>query len=141
MPQDRASGAAGRAYGLLMGRVIANLLGAEQLKVGANEARWQGKRVVIKACAIGNASFGITEAMLERLDDALLAAEREDGSVVVTSLPVDRFRATMRDSRSAGANGRVKLVSRQFAEREGTRVARFSSAEIAAAKAGLETSA
>lgn len=134
MPQDRASGAAAAAYGLEMGRALAKLLGASPLRAGSNEVRWNHRQAVIKSCREANTSFGITTAMLERLDVALVAIEDRTGAYDVYEFPVDRFRAKMRDSMSGRADGKVKLLARSEVERQGRTVARYSAAQIEAAK-------
>ena len=134
MPQDRASGAEAAAYGREMGRALAHLLGAKLVARGSNEVVWQERRAVIKSCRLANTSFGITAAMLRRLEVALVAIEGNGGSYDVYELPIERFRRGMRDSLSGAADGRVKLLPRAEAERHGRAVASFSRAEIDAAK-------
>lgn len=83
MNQDRESGAAGRAYGLRMGRVLAALMGAEKLSEHSNEVIWNGRRAALKACAPRNDTFGVTAVMLARLDDIMAGFENEKGDVEV----------------------------------------------------------
>jgi hypothetical protein len=138
MPQDRASGAAAAAFGLEMGLALAKLLGASPLRAGSNEVRWNDQRAVIKSCRLANTSFGITTAMLARLDVALVAIEDRAGAYDVYEFPVSRFRAGMRDSMSGRADGKVKLLARSEVQRHGRPVARYSAAEIEASKSARE---
>lgn len=133
MPQDRDSGTAAQRWGLAMGKRLAHLLGAKQLRRGSNEVLWNGRTAVIKSCRATNSSFGITAAMLPRLNCALVGIEEEGGGFTVHELPIAAFTTGMRDSRSGKANGSVKLQTRAAVERHGKRVARFTRAEIEAA--------
>lgn len=134
MPQDQETGAAGRAYGLRMGNALAKLLGAAKLSPTSNEVRWNGKTAVIKACRPKTSSFGVTAAMLQRLDSVLVALEDERGNIQVHDLPAESFRSSMCDSRSSGSEGgRVKMVSRRTAVAEGKLVARFAIVDVVAA--------
>ena len=133
LPQTRESGAAAAAYGRAMGRALACLLGARLVRNGSNEVEWDGRRGVIKSCRLANTSFGITAAMLYRLDVALVAIEDRLGAYDIYELGIGRFRERMRDSRSGPADGRVQLLSRVEAERHGRRIGRFTALEIAEA--------
>jgi len=141
MPQDQATGAAAAAYGLEMGRALASLLGARLLRRGSNEVQWGDVRAVIKSCRAANTSFGITAAMLNRLDIALVAIEDQFGAYDVYEFSVARFRAGMRDSLSGRADGSVKLLARSEVQRHGRAIARFSASELAVAKASMKASA
>ena len=68
--------------------------------------------------------------MLPRLDCILAAFEDGQGQVQVYELDAPKFRAAMYDSRSAGAAGKVKLVTKAYALSEGKLRARFSMAEV-----------
>jgi hypothetical protein len=134
MPQDRETGAAGREYGLKMARGIAKCMGVSMHRAGSNEVRWQDGLAVIKSCRPATSSFGVTASMLSRLDTILAAFEDDHGEVQVWALSAAKFRAAMYDSRSAAsAGGRVKMVARSYALREGRPVARFSRVELEAA--------
>lgn len=134
MGQDRASGAAGREYGLKMGRAMASLLGAQRVSPTSNEILLDGRRGVIKACAPANDSFGVTAKMLERLQDIYGALEDDTGAVDVWRLTPDQFRSCMRDSPSAASRGGdAKLIRKRMAVERGHFVRRFSAAEIAVA--------
>lgn len=129
MPQDRASGAAGRAFGLMMGRGLAKLLGARLLRANGNEVRWKDKIAVIKSCATDTDQIGITVTMLPRLEVILAGFQDDSDHVDVFELDAEKFRAAMYDSRSAaGAN--LQMVRRRYAEAEGKQIARFSMTEI-----------
>lgn len=131
---DRQTGAAGREYGLRMARNIARSMGLEMVRRGPNEVRWRDGLAVIKSCRPGTSSFGVTAAMLARLDAILAALEDEEGEVQVWELSAAKFRSAMYDSRSAAAaGGRVKMVPKAYALREGHPVARFSRLELATA--------
>ncbi|WP_430419351.1 hypothetical protein [Phenylobacterium sp.] len=72
--------------------------------------------------------------MLARLDTILAAFEDDRGEVQVWELPARKFREAMYDSRSAAsAGGRVKMVPKAYALREGRSVARFTRLEVEAA--------
>lgn len=134
MPQDRTTGAAGRDYGLRTARGIARLLGLHLTRPGSNEVEWRGRRAVIKSCGPGTSSFGVTRAMLPRLESILVVLEDERGAAQVWELPVSEFRAAMYDSRSlAATGGRVKMVARSYVLQEGRPVARFERAQVEAA--------
>lgn len=129
MPQDRASGAAGRDFGLMMGRGLARLLGARLLRANANEVRWKDRVAVIKSCAPGTDQIGVTVTMLSRLEVILAGFQDESDHVDVFELDADKFRAAMYDSRSAaGAN--LQMVRRRYAEAEGRQIARFSMTDV-----------
>ena len=72
--------------------------------------------------------------MLPRLDVILAALEDERGEVQVWELAASKFRVSMYDSRSASAiGGKVKLVRRSYAEREGRLVRRFKVSDVESA--------
>lgn len=117
-----------------MARGVARCMGIEILRAGSNEVRWRDGLAVIKSCRSGTSSFGVTASMLLRLDTILAAFEDDHGEVQVWTLPAEKFRSAMYDSRSrASVGGRVKMVARSFAMREGQPVARFSRLELEAA--------
>jgi hypothetical protein len=131
MPQDRESGAKGRAYGLRSAKGVAKLMGLTRPNNASNEVFWEGQRAVIKSCRPATSSFGVTASMLPRLDTILAALEDDRGQVQVWALPAADFGKAMYDSRSSAAvGGRVKLVKRSLAMERGRPVARFTRAEI-----------
>lgn len=69
--------------------------------------------------------------MLDRLDVILVAIEGRQGAFEVHEMPVNRFRAGMRESRSGGGDPKVQMVRRDDAVRHGRAVARFSAEEVA----------
>jgi hypothetical protein len=114
-----------------MARKFAGLLGAQLVRSGSNEVRWRGTRAVIKSCRAATTSFGVTTAMLDRLDVILVAIETEHGAFEVHEMPVGGFRAGMRESRSGGGDPKVQMVRRDDAVRHGRAVASFSAQEVA----------
>lgn len=130
--QDRASGAAGRQYGLTMARGLARILKADKLSQISNEVHWRGAVAVIKCCKPGTDQIGVTAAMLPRLTFVLGAFEDERGQVSVWELDAAKFREAMYDSRSA-AGARLQMIRRRYAEEEGKLVGHFSAADVEAA--------
>ncbi|KSB88090.1 hypothetical protein AS593_23775 [Caulobacter vibrioides] len=116
-----------------MAKAVAQVMGLTLLRPGSNEVRWRDGLAVIKSCGPGTSSFGVTVKMLPRIDAILAAFEAETGRVEVFELPTAAFRAAMYDSRSSGAAGRVKMVSRTFAKTRGVSIAHFSRDELEAA--------
>lgn len=102
MTQDRASGAAANDWGRATARAIASQIGAVMKSRASNEALLDGKKVVIKCAASATDSVGVTFKMLDRLDSVIAAFQLDDGSFELWSLPRERFRHEMRDSRSKG---------------------------------------
>lgn len=133
MTQNKETGAAGRDYGLRMGRVLATLMGAEKLSEHSNEVIWNGRRAALKACAPRNDTFGVTAAMLARLDDIMAGFENEKGDVEVWRMSAEDFRSSMRPSPSAAARGTDTRLGRKSQMMSlGQRVATFSKAAVAA---------
>lgn len=109
-------------------------MGLKLVRAGSNEVVWNDRPAVIKSCRPGTSSFGVTATMLARLDAILAAFEDDRGQVQVWELSAAKFREAMYDSRSlASAGGRVKMVPKAYALREGRPVARFSRLDIEAA--------
>lgn len=134
MPQDRNSGAGGRNYGFRMARAVAHCMGLDLRRAGSNEVRWREGAAVIKSCGPGTPAFGVTASMLPRLDTILAAFEDDRGDVQVYELSTEKFRVAMYDSRSTGAvGGRVKMISKSSAMRDGRLIARLSQPELSAA--------
>jgi hypothetical protein len=132
MGQDRESGAAGRTYGLNMGRRIAELLGAVKVRANSNEVTWASRRAVIKAAKPKNDSIGVTAAMLPRLDDIYGAFEDENGNVDLWKIAPALFERLSRDSPSARNRGTdTRLVRKRDILEQGTLVRRFSKGELA----------
>jgi hypothetical protein len=132
MTQDRASGAAGREYGLRMGRKLAALLDARPVSAHSNEVVLSnGRRAVIKACSPTNDSFGVTAKMLPRLDEILVAVESDRGDVEIWRLSPDKFRVAMRESPSAASRGAdTKLARKRFAITNGVAAGSFTKAQL-----------
>jgi hypothetical protein len=123
---NQASGAAANEWGRETARVIASRIGAVMLGAGSNEARLDGKHVVIKCAARATDSVGVTFKMLENLAAVIAAFQLDDGSFELWSLPADVFRAEMRDTRSRGAaSGKVGLVRRAVFSSRGSLVGRI----------------
>lgn len=86
-------------------------------KPGSNEARWDGKLVVLKSAASATNSVGVTYLMLDRVDEVVAAFQREDGRFDVYALSAAAFRSAMKPTRSKGASsGRVGIVRRSTFE-------------------------
>lgn len=134
MTQDRASGAAGREYGLRMGRKLAALLGAKRLSEHSNEVELRdGRRAVIKCGSPTNDSFGVTAKMLPRLDEILVAVESDQGDVELWRLLPHQFRLTMRESPSAASRGAdTKLVRKRFVTTNGVGIESFTREQLEA---------
>jgi hypothetical protein len=120
MPQDQSTGAAGNAFGRANAKKLAAALGAKLTKPGSNEARWDGKLVVLKSAALDTNSVGVTYLMLERIDEVVAALEREDGAFDIYTLSASAFRSAMGPTRSKGpSSGRVGVVRRSVFESQG----------------------
>ncbi len=64
--------------------------------------------------------------MLDHLDSIMGAFQLYDGSFELWTLPPEKFRQEMRNTRSKGsAAGKVGVVRRSFFERSGMRVGRI----------------
>jgi hypothetical protein len=117
MTQNRDSGAAGNAFGRATGKKLAAALGATLTKPGSNEARWDGKLVVLKSASARTNSVGVTYLMLDRVEEIVAAFQRDDGSFELYRLSANAFRAEMRPTGSLGpSHGRVGVVSRSVFE-------------------------
>jgi hypothetical protein len=126
MTQDRVSGAAANEWGRDTARAIASKIGAVMKGRSSNEAVLDGKKVVIKCAASATDSVGVTFKMLDHLDSIIGAFQLDDGSFELWSLPPEKFRQQMRDTRSRGsAAGKVGLVRRGFFEKGGTLIGRI----------------
>jgi hypothetical protein len=112
MPQDQATGAAGNAFGRTTAPRIAEAIGATMQGSTSNQARWNGRRIVIKCARAATTSVGVTYRMLSELDAIVAAFQRTDGQFDLFEMSPDTFRTHSRDSRSTGASGRVGLVTR-----------------------------
>jgi hypothetical protein len=120
MSQDQSTGAAGNEFGRANAKKLAALLGARLTKPGSNEARWDGKLVVLKSAAAGTNSIGVTYLMLERIDEVIAAMQREDGAFDLYALSAAAFRSAMTPTRSQGPSaGRVGIVRRSVFESQG----------------------
>jgi len=122
MAQNRESGAAGNTFGHETAPKIAAALGATMLGTSSNEARLGDARVVIKCAGKNTTSVGVVYDMLERLDTVLAAFQHKDGYFDVYSLPAAEFAKHARDSRSAGADGNVGLVTKKVFVESGKRI-------------------
>src|ERR1043165_2115147 len=120
MPQDKNTGAAGNEFGRENAKKLAEALGATLTKPGSNEARWNGKLIVLKSAAADTKSVGVTYLMLDRVDAIVAALEREDGTFDLYSLSSAAFRSAMRPTRSKGSSScRVGIVRRAVFEQSG----------------------
>ena len=127
MKQDQLSGAAADEWGRKTARALASELGAKMKSQTSNEATFKGKNVVIKCAAPATGSVGVTFKMLDRLDSVVAAFQRDDGSFELWSLPADKFRRAMRDTRSTGASaGKVGLVRKDKFEKHGELITRVT---------------
>ncbi len=64
-----------------MGAALAKLIGAKKLSANSNEVIIETHRAVIKACAPGNDSIGVTGTMFPRLQEIYGAFEDHVGDV------------------------------------------------------------
>ncbi len=76
--QDQTSGKRGNETGRLIGKTVAEELGIE-LKKGSNKGIYNGRTVVIKSARIGNTMFGVTNKMVEEIQDVILVQETSEG--------------------------------------------------------------
>ena len=126
MTQDRASGAAANKWGRETARKIASKIDAVMKGRTSNEARLDGKTIVIKCAASRTDSVGVTFKMLDRLDSIIGAFQLDDGSFEVWSLSPEKFRQGMRDTRSKGsAAGKVGIVRKVSFEKGGITLGRI----------------
>jgi hypothetical protein len=133
--QDRASGAAGRLYGLQTGALIARLVGARQVSTNSNEVVWNDRCAVIKACAPNNNFFGVTAKMLNRLQDIYGAFELDNGDIELWWISPERFSAGERPSPSARNRGAdTRLIRKRFVKEVGKHVRTFKHVELDAAR-------
>ncbi len=130
MAQDQSSGASGNAFGRETAPKIAAAMGAIMLGTESNRAVWGDKQVVIKCAGENTTSVGVIYDMLDEIDVVLGAFQHKDGSFDVYALSPDAFREHARDSKSAGAGGRVGLVSKQIFARHGRRVKLVKKSEL-----------
>lgn len=120
MTQDQVSGRAGNHFGRENAKRLAEAIGATLTKPGSNEARWDGKLVVLKSAAASTLSIGVTYLMLNRVDEIVAAFEREDGAFELYALSSAAFRSAMKPTRSKGPSaGRVGMVRRAIFEQDG----------------------
>ena len=106
MSQDRKSGAAANKWGRRTARKIATQIGAVMVDSYSNEARFRGKRVVIKCAKPATNSVGVTFKMLGRLDSIIGALQLSGGSFELRSLARSVFKSEMRETRSRGDSTR-----------------------------------
>lgn len=126
MTQDRASGAAANKWGRETARKIASKIGAVMKGRTSNEARLDGKTVVIKCAASATDSVGVTFKMLDSLDSVIGAFQLDDDSFELWSLSPEKFRQGMRDTRSKGsAAGKVGIVRKDSFEKGGITLGRI----------------
>lgn len=123
MPQTQETGAAGNAFGRETARKIAAVLGATMERRGSNEARLDGRRVVIKCARATTPSVGVTYRMLDHIEAILGAFEQADGSFEIVELSPADYKRLMQPTRSTGPSaGRVGIVNRSAFLTHGTRV-------------------
>ena len=78
-------------------------------------------------CRPATDSVGVTFKILDRLDSIVAAFQRDDGSFELWSLPADKFRREMRDTRSTGTPaGKVGLVRKDAFEKHGVIITRVT---------------
>ena len=120
MPQNHDSGKAGNDFGRENAKRLADAIGATLTKPGSNEARWDGRLVVLKSAAASTASIGVTYLMMTRVDEIVAALQRDDGGFDLYALSAAAFRSAMKPTRSKGPSaGRVGVVRRAVFERDG----------------------
>ena len=126
MTQDRTSGAAANKWGRDIAPKIALKIGAVMKGRTSNEALLYGKTVVIKCAAKATSSVGVSFKMLNHLDSILGAFQLDDGSFELWSLPPDKFRQEMSDTRSHGPSaGKVGIVRKVSFEKGGILLGRI----------------
>ena len=126
MAQDRESGAAANKWGRETAPKIALKIGAVMKGRASNEARLDGKTIVIKCAASATDSVGVTFNMLTRVDSIIGAFQLDDGSFELWSLSPEKFHQGMRDTRSKGsAAGKVGIVRKVAFERGGFTLGRI----------------
>lgn len=123
MPQDQQSGAVGNTFGRDTARTIAAVLGATMAGGASNEARLDGRRIVIKCARARTPSIGVTFRMLAQIEVILGAFEQADGSFEIVELSPAVFKLLMQPTRSKGPSaGRVGVVGRAAFLAHGTRL-------------------
>lgn len=104
MPQDIFSGREGNENGRKIAKVIAAQLNMT-LRKGSNEGNYQGKLTVIKSAKHGNTQFGITDIMLSKIEQVILAKQVHDnGPFSLYLIPVEKIRQFGTETRSKGAS-------------------------------------
>jgi hypothetical protein len=131
MAQNRSSGAAGNAFGHETAPKIAAAMNATMLGTESNRALWDRKQVVIKCAGKNTSSVGVIYDMLDEIELVLGAFQHKDGSFDVYTLSSELYRKHARDSRSAGADGRIGVVSKQVFVKHGKRVKLVKKSQMA----------
>lgn len=121
MPQDQASGAAARKWGLRMARDVAPRIGVTLLGLSSNEGTLDGEPVVIKCARRRTNTVGVYLGMLDRLAHVIAAFENDKGSFDIYRLDQDAFRQGMRIVSGKGM-GEKGLVGRGRFEKHGERL-------------------
>lgn len=108
MPQDIFSGRQGNEDGRRIAGIIAIYLNIILAK-GSNECTYKGKKTVIKSAKYSNTNFGITNAMLDRVEQIILAKQAQENEPFHLYLvPADKIKPFGRETRSKGpAAGKV----------------------------------
>jgi hypothetical protein len=126
MDHHQVSGAAGNEFGRANAKKLAEALGATLTRPGSNEARLEGRVVVLKSAAERTNSVGVTYMMLERVEEVIAALQRRDGQFDCYALTSQAFRSAMTPTRSKGSSaGRVGIVQRTMFESHGRHLGVF----------------
>jgi len=111
MAQTTESGRRGNEVGRLIGKAVAVEL-SMRLEEGSNKGIFKKRKAVIKSARIGNSQFGVTNRMLQEIQDIILAKEITENSFELYWVDCQKLINTGKPTASKGSSaGKVTNFS------------------------------
>lgn len=105
--QNIETGRAANEFGRFLGKMIADHFGIK-LEANSNKGTFRNRRVVIKSARKNNTQFGITNRMLNEIQDVLLAKESSRNVFDLYIVPIEKI---LDSGKPAGGKNRNKVTN------------------------------
>lgn len=103
MSQSTESGRRGNEVGRIVGQAVAVKLDIE-LEEGSNKGVYNGRKAVIKSARIDNSQFGVTNRMLQEIQDVILAKEVSENNFELYRVDYQNLINTGKPTASKGSS-------------------------------------
>ncbi len=139
--QNQKTGAEAAKWGRHAAAAFAQQIGATNLRHGANEFEWKGKRITIHSARLGSQTIGVTYNTLSRVQLVIGAFEESSGEFELWSVTPEKCKDELRNSLTG--KDKVGLLTKGTFKKFGKfeRKAIFSSTESAAPATKLKQNA